>query len=94
MNTPVERWAPVPGHSDYEVSDSGRVRSLDRMVTDTRGRTWQAFTHKDTAKNGYAYAVGKLTPAGQDYAWKLITRYVGAHGTLALPRELRGGDAS
>lgn len=53
-----------------------------------------AFTHKDTAKNGHAYAVGKLTPAGQDYAWKMITRYVANNGTLALPRELRGGNAS
>ncbi len=53
-----------------------------------------AFTHKDVARNGHAYAVGKLTPAGQNYAWRLITRYVAANGSLALPRELRGGDAS
>lgn len=51
-----------------------------------------AFTHKDTAKNGYAYATGKLTPAGQDYAWKRITKYVDDHGSLELPRELRGGE--
>lgn len=51
-----------------------------------------AFTHKDTARNGYAYAVGKLTPTGQDYAWKRITKYVADHGTLELPRELRGGE--
>ncbi|QFG09066.1 antirepressor KilAC domain-containing protein [Mycobacterium phage ThulaThula] len=51
-----------------------------------------AFTHKDVARNGYAYAVGKLTPAGQDYAWKRITKYVADHGTLELPRELRSGE--
>ncbi|WP_260971853.1 Rha family transcriptional regulator [Mycolicibacterium llatzerense] len=51
-----------------------------------------AFTHKDTAKNGYAYAVGKLTALGQDYAWKRVTKYVTEHGNLELPRELRGGD--
>lgn len=51
-----------------------------------------AFTHKDVARNGYAYAVGKLTPAGQDYAWRRITAYVGDHGSLTLPHELRGGD--
>lgn len=51
-----------------------------------------AYTHKDTAKNGHAYAVGRLTAAGQDYAWKRITKYVGEHGNLQLPRELRGGD--
>lgn len=53
-----------------------------------------AFTHKDVARNGHAYATGKLTPAGQDYAWRMITRYVANNGSLALPRELRGGDAS
>ncbi|WP_423487930.1 Rha family transcriptional regulator [Mycobacteroides sp. PCS013] len=51
-----------------------------------------AFTHKDVAKNGYAYAVGKLTADGQNYAWKRITKYVADHGSLILPRELRGGD--
>lgn len=30
-----ERWLPVVGYEDYyEVSDQGRVRSLDRVVTD------------------------------------------------------------
>lgn len=34
-----ERWLPVPGHDHYEVSDRGRVRSLDRMVSiDCPGR--------------------------------------------------------
>jgi hypothetical protein len=28
----AERWIPIPGHPDYEVSDQGRVRSLDRIV--------------------------------------------------------------
>lgn len=51
-----------------------------------------AFTDKGTAKNGHAWATGKLTARGQDYAWKRITKYVDEHGTLALPRELRGGD--
>jgi phage antirepressor YoqD-like protein len=52
-----------------------------------------AFTDKGThPKSGYAYATGKLTPAGQDYAWKRITKYVAQHGSLRLPRELRGGD--
>ena len=27
-----ERWAPVPGWDGYEVSDQGRIRSLDRIV--------------------------------------------------------------
>lgn len=68
-----------------ERSDTGHATSEAQ-------RRGLAFTHKDVAKNGYAYAVGKLTPAGQDYAWKRITKYVADHGTLELPRELRGGE--
>lgn len=51
-----------------------------------------AFTDKGTAKNGHAWATGKLTARGQDYAWKKIVAHVEANGTLELPRELRGGD--
>lgn len=35
---PGERWAPIPGYADYEVSDQGRVRSLDRVVPYVDGR--------------------------------------------------------
>ena len=40
-NYAVETWLPVAGYPDYEVSDQGRVRSLDRWVkfADGRGRT-------------------------------------------------------
>lgn len=51
-----------------------------------------AFTEKGIAKNGHAWSTGKLTAAGQDYAWKRITGYVETNRTLELPRELRGGD--
>lgn len=51
-----------------------------------------AFTDKGTARNGHAWATGKLTARGQDYAWKKITAHVEANGTLELPRELRGGE--
>lgn len=34
-----ERWRPVPGYEgSYEVSDAGRVRSLDRVVMRSDGR--------------------------------------------------------
>lgn len=36
--TATERWLPVVGfEGQYEVSDAGRVRSLDRMVAHGRG---------------------------------------------------------
>ncbi len=35
----VERWLPIPGWEDeYEVSDLGRVRSLERLVETSDGR--------------------------------------------------------
>ena len=37
--TAVERWLPIPGYEgSYEVSDHGRVRSLERTVFDYRNR--------------------------------------------------------
>lgn len=32
------RWRAIPGLINYEVSDDGRARSLDRVVTNRRGR--------------------------------------------------------
>lgn len=37
--TAEERWAPIPGHEGYEASDLGRVRSLDRKITNRNGVT-------------------------------------------------------
>lgn len=40
-----ERWLPVVGYEGmYEVSDLGRVRSIDRVVTS--GRRWKARIRK------------------------------------------------
>jgi hypothetical protein len=37
--SPAERWLPVPGYEGlYDVSDRGRVRSLDRVVIRSDGR--------------------------------------------------------
>ena len=36
----TEKWMPIKGWEDlYEVSDQGRVRSKDRYIRETRGRT-------------------------------------------------------
>lgn len=34
----MENWLPVPGFEGYEVSDLGRVRSVDRWIVHTDGR--------------------------------------------------------
>jgi len=39
MTSASERWLPVVGYEDiYEVSDHGRVRSVDRIIIHPRNR--------------------------------------------------------
>lgn len=33
----LERWRPIDGFPNYEVSDQGRVRSVERSFTNSRG---------------------------------------------------------
>lgn len=53
-----ERWLPIPGYEGaYEVSDQGRVRSLDRTIYAKDGRSWprrgQMLTTYIGGKGGY-----------------------------------------
>lgn len=56
MDTSQEQWRAIPGWDGvYEVSDHGRVRSLDRVLeTATGRRQWRGRVHRlDTDKHGY-----------------------------------------
>lgn len=64
-----------------ERSDSGHA-TTDAIRRDL------AETDKGTAKSGFNYATGKLTPKGQGYAWDRIARHIEANGTLVLPRRI------
>lgn len=35
--TQLENWQPIPGYPHYQVSDKGRVKSIDRTVTGKNG---------------------------------------------------------
>lgn len=39
MSTETEEWRPIDRHEGYEVSDHGRVRSIDRIVMRIKGST-------------------------------------------------------
>lgn len=55
----TERWAPVPDFPGYEVSDLGRVRSVDRVITCKDGRTqrWpgRLLTPSPNSRDGRVY---------------------------------------
>jgi prophage antirepressor-like protein len=99
----VQLWARKQGIDGIKHSDVMRFlghiglfirgdRTDTGHATSEAQRRGLAYTHKDTAKNGHAYAVGRLTASGQNYAWNRITKHIGENGDLRLPRELRGGD--
>lgn len=51
-----ERWIPVAGSGSYEVSDRGRVRSVDRVVVDRNGVRYSRsgrILRPGRAKSGY-----------------------------------------
>lgn len=52
----TEQWKPVAGYEGiYEVSDQGRVRSLDRTIVYRDGRVWRAkgkMLNPSRAKDG------------------------------------------
>lgn len=67
----IERWLPVVGYENlYEVSDLGRVRSVDRIVC--QANRWGSLSNRhlrgkvlSPAKNSHGYLVVALGNRGQ-----------------------------
>lgn len=73
-----ERWKPVPGYPNYEVSDHGRIRNGDgRILRTFLVSGGLAFT---AVKNGTPSSLRVARLVGQafckDYGEKLYPRYV------------------
>jgi hypothetical protein len=78
----LERWRPVPGYEGYyEVSDHGRVRSVDRLIRRPSERVDRRIPgkvltlRKPTGQHGYVQAV--LSREGK-------VRFVAVHRLLLL----------
>lgn len=56
-----EIWKPIPGYTLYEVSNFGRVRSLDRVIIQTDGRkrisAGRILQGGRNARSGYALVI-------------------------------------
>ncbi|MFC8531863.1 Bro-N domain-containing protein [Nocardia sp. NPDC057227] len=98
----VKAWAAERGVTvkQAEVNDFLSTRKLGLFVRGNRSDSGQATAwaiekgyaenSQGTAENGFNYATGKLTAAGQAYAWERVVRFIDANATLELPREIGG----
>lgn len=70
----MEKWKPVKGYEGlYEVSDRGRIRSVDRF--DRKGKFWAGRVMKQNTSNYGGYCRIKLCKDG-DHRLRLVHRLV------------------
>lgn len=89
MTDQIERWLPVPGYEGlYEVSDLGRVRSLDRIDSAgrrLRGAIMQTTSHGRISDDGRSYQTLTLSREGEKC--KVSVHRLVAHAFLGTPAE-------
>lgn len=82
----MERWRSIIAAPSYEVSDLGRIRSIGRTITDSRGRSYYrsgTVRALSTAPNGYLrFNTGRCTLAVHVAVLEAFAgpRPSGAHG--------------
>ena len=59
----IEKWRPIPGYANYEVSTFGRVRSVDHVDSLGRFRKGQILRQVSDGKGNYLY-VSMMSPLG------------------------------
>lgn len=77
-------------HEINLFTKSGTDRADAGQATTWAIRERYAKTEKGIAPNGYPWATGKLTRAGQDFAWSRVVRRLNKTGSLAPVERKRG----
>lgn len=77
-------------HEIKLFTKSGTGRSDAGQATTWAIREQYAKTEKGIAPNGYPWATGKLTLAGQDFAWNRLTRRLAKAGSIEPAKPNRG----
>ena len=88
----METWKPIPSEPGYEVSDLGRVRSVDRVVSTTRGprRYGGKLLSPNVAKSGHVhFSLGRKSErCGHDLVLEAFV------GPRPIRMEARHGDGN
>lgn len=74
----MEQWRPIPGFPNFEVSDHGHVRSLNRILRD--GRKWKARDLKPKPSPSGHLCV-RLCEDGHHWKWVhriVLEAFIGA----------------
>ena len=97
MNATREQWRQVVGRDGYEVSDQGRIRSLDRIVHTAngqqrryRGNTLQAWVRSDSGHH-----VVSLGHCDRRYVHTLVAEaFIGPRPAVGMECRHLNGDPS
>jgi hypothetical protein len=86
----AEIWLPIPGHEDYEISDHGNVRGVDRVIIRGNGVPYSAKARlrriSVDRRDGLRYvklATGRRGCYSTVYIRRLLDEVFGAPGTAA-----------
>lgn len=95
----VQKWGLERGISILLEQVYEMLRRKGMLISGNRSDRNQATAHAEKSKwatnrkgtaedTGHAYSTTYIYPRGQDVAWKWITSFVEANGTLQLPRQI------
>ena len=98
--TQSEQWRPTVGYKGYEVSDLGRVRSLDRLISTSVGKGYRRIQGRILSPwtHYFGYKVVRLAADGKYVTWYVhalvLTAFRGSCPDGMVCRHLDGDPAN